>query len=420
MGSTNSRIIKSPAVKTIDLSPPSNFQAKIGQYLYEQNDLEKKHQRRWEKYLTKNQPLSSMIHSFKESKFHKGFPQKYRWECWKAVLKTSSNIKDYMSIPMTNDYAHDIYKDLDRTFPEHKYFNKSELGYYGQIALKRILNKFAHKYGKIGYCQGMNFITGFLLMVSGGKEVEVFAFLEAFYIKYTLEDFYTEDMKGLKHFLWIFDKTFESKFCKLYWHFKNEDISEDMWVLKFFLTIFTSTFPIEITVFIWDLILLDGFENIYRVVLAFLKMNQEKILKLSTFELLQFLNSPYQWHLVPQILLKKSRKIRLSRDKRDSFEREYKSMPCPSVEYLEVKKETKSVVSSPKITVQLVTEEPPVLFHKNKVATYNGYRQIINPFIVESTLDKSFSDSGRDDSFNAEDVLNNLVSENDWDNLYIR
>ena len=140
----------------------------------------------------------------------------------------TSNEQDYLFIPTKNDYANDIEKDIGRTFPKHLYFDKKYFGYIGQFALKRILSKFSHKYSKIGYCQGMNFIAGYLLLVSGGKESEVFQFMENLYSKFQLQDIFGKELKGLHYNLWIFDNIFKTQLCKLYWHFKNEEISEDM------------------------------------------------------------------------------------------------------------------------------------------------------------------------------------------------
>ena len=62
-------------------------------------------------------------------------------------------------------------KDLNRTFPNHPYFDLKKQGNFGQAALERVLGKFAGKHDSIGYCQGMNFLAGFLLMASGGSEI---------------------------------------------------------------------------------------------------------------------------------------------------------------------------------------------------------------------------------------------------------
>lgn len=69
---------------------------------------------------------------------------------------------------------HDIMKDLDRTFPVHPYFNKEHYGNTGQRALKNVLHSYSIYTPKVGYCQSMNFIMGFILSVNGGIEREAF------------------------------------------------------------------------------------------------------------------------------------------------------------------------------------------------------------------------------------------------------
>ena len=66
------------------------------------------------------------------------------------------------------EYNHTINKDLDRTFPEHPFFQKSAYGLIGQEQLGRVLKVYAQYNEKLGYCQGMNFVLAFLLMVNGG------------------------------------------------------------------------------------------------------------------------------------------------------------------------------------------------------------------------------------------------------------
>ena len=121
-----------------------------------------------------------------------------------------------------------IIKDIDRTFPEHNYFNKEKFGYYGQFSLMRVLGKFATAYPEISYCQGMNFIVGLLLMVSGGNEVESFCMLDAILYQFNIKEFFTENMPELKRFLVEFDSIFQSNCRLLYMHFMKNEISEDM------------------------------------------------------------------------------------------------------------------------------------------------------------------------------------------------
>lgn len=420
MGSTNSRLIHLSTVKDFDLTPPDNKNAKIGIFLYIPNDIEKKHTVYWEKCLTKLMRPQQIIKTIKERKLHKGFPQKFRWDTWCTLLKIRPNLQSYFSLPVSSEYYNDIEKDLDRTFPDHIYFDKHHYGYFGQSALRRLLHKFCSKFPSIGYFQGLNFITGFLLMVSGGIEAEVFAFLESFVSRFDLTDFFSKDMKGLNHSLYIFERIFENNLCKLYWHFKNEEISEDMWVFKFFLTFFTSSFQPHITVYCWDFLLLEGNDSMTRIVLSILKANQEKLLGYTTFEILSFFAGIGMSIAEPQRLLKKACRIKVNKEKKEGFEREYKSLPCNG-ELYKIKTESKQGCESPTVTIQMVTEEPPDFLMPRYKSVHNyGTRNVINPFLVDSAEKSGSGDSEIDDSFNAEDVLNNLVTESDWEGLYIR
>lgn len=415
MGSTTGKIVFVSKTKKFDFNGPSQSNAKIGIFLYEPNEREKRTKQCWQKDFNRNKTLGNVIENIKESKFHKGFPQAYRWEAWKRLLNVSTDLNYYIEIPRTTQFSSDIAKDIDRTFPKHPFFNTQVLGHFGQNALKRVLEKFSYKWPEVGYCQGMNFVVGFLLLVSGGNEVEVFFFLEKLFEKFNLIDFYAEDMKGIKNHLWIFEQVFEEKMNKLYWHFKDQDVIEDMWVLKMFLTLFTVNFPLSVTVFIWDLLILDGFESIYKVIINILEKNQEKLLRMNGLEILNFFNSTKAINYSAQTFLKQIRKVKISKGKLQ--DRECKSLPCPVILNLTSENEAKSETSSPKVTMQMVTEDPPVLITRNKGHHSSGIWKIINPFAMNSSESCDVSD--HNDSFNAEDVLNNLVTETDWDSMYI-
>ena len=80
-----------------------------------------------------------------------------------------------------------IDKDLDRTFPTHPYFSIQEKGGVGQKALRNILQAYAVYNSEVGYCQSMNFIAGFILMMSGSREKEAFWFFSSVLTKKSQE-----------------------------------------------------------------------------------------------------------------------------------------------------------------------------------------------------------------------------------------
>ncbi len=67
-------------------------------------------------------------------------------------------------------------KDLARTFPEHQFFKDGLYGDIGQKALLNVLLAFSVYDEKVGYCQSINFVVAFILLINGGNEKEAFWF----------------------------------------------------------------------------------------------------------------------------------------------------------------------------------------------------------------------------------------------------
>jgi len=62
----------------------------------------------------------------------------------------------------TSEYDHVILTDIGRTFPSHPYFSKGTK--QGQSSLYNILHAYAVADPDTGYCQGLSFLTGMLLI----------------------------------------------------------------------------------------------------------------------------------------------------------------------------------------------------------------------------------------------------------------
>lgn len=85
----------------------------------------------------------------------------------------------------------DIEKDVDRTFPEHAYFENSGMG---EAVLRRVLRAFAMHNPDIGYCQSLNFVAGMILILM--EEEEAFWLLVTIVDKLLPPDYYTKSMVG--------------------------------------------------------------------------------------------------------------------------------------------------------------------------------------------------------------------------------
>ena len=69
-----------------------------------------------------------------------------------------------------------IERDLHRTYPEQKIFQ--DKGGIGQQALNNILCAYANYDPEVGYCQGMGFIVGCLLIQIRHEELSFWAFVQ--------------------------------------------------------------------------------------------------------------------------------------------------------------------------------------------------------------------------------------------------
>jgi ABC-type microcin C transport system permease subunit YejB len=112
--------------------------------------------------------------------------------------------------------------------------------------------------------------------------------LDAIVEEFGLEGMYSEDMVGLKRFIFVFDKFFEEKLPTLRQHFANCDISEHMWVGKWIMTLFVNSFPKETVIRLWDCFFVKGMPFVYRVVLGLLKKLEDLLLVMDEGELAGF------------------------------------------------------------------------------------------------------------------------------------
>ena len=191
------------------------------------------------------------------SKVRKGPPSIYRWIAWKICLNYSKNFrigvyqKYLKEIPIA-EYVDNIDKDIERTFPDHPLFKSEKFGIVGKKMLHNILVAYSNYNPSIGYCQGMNFITAFLLINSGLREEEGFWVFTSI-----MENGYENDplkIKGIKGLylnflplLRLFNELYKLMFKEvnnnLFEFFQKMEIHELMYVDKWVLTLFIYSIP---------------------------------------------------------------------------------------------------------------------------------------------------------------------------------
>jgi hypothetical protein len=137
----------------------------------------------------------------------KGIPDSVRGEAWKRLarsnqLKTEHEPGTYESLLQQESPCEEqISRDINRTFPCHVLFH--DQGGLGQQVLYNVLKAYAVYNPNVGYCQGMGFIAGLLLMYMG--EEDVFWLLVRLCQDYQLEPLFLPDLPGLERCTYILD-----------------------------------------------------------------------------------------------------------------------------------------------------------------------------------------------------------------------
>ncbi|KAK0181177.1 hypothetical protein PV327_003483 [Microctonus hyperodae] len=175
---------------------------------------------------------------------------------------------------------HAILIDLGRTFPNHPFFS-SALG-PGQLALFNLLKAYSLLDHEVGYCQGLSFVAGVLLLHM--SEDQAFFLLRHLMFRRGLRKLYLPDMAALQLHLYQLSRLLRDRLPSVYNHFDKHEVSPTLYAAPWLLTLFASQFPLGFVTRVFDLLFLESSEVIFRVALALLEEHQEQLLLCESFE----------------------------------------------------------------------------------------------------------------------------------------
>jgi len=93
----------------------------------------------------------------------------------------------------------------------------------------------------LDYCQGMNFIAGFLFLTFGLDEAVGFAVLKEVIARRQMHDLFNTQLPMLKLNFYQMDRLISIVLPDLHSHFKNENVNSSYFSAPYFITLFTST-----------------------------------------------------------------------------------------------------------------------------------------------------------------------------------
>ncbi|WWD09014.1 hypothetical protein V865_007130 [Kwoniella europaea PYCC6329] len=219
-----------------------------------------------------------------------GIPPVIRGAIWQLMSSSKSTpleetYKALLKIPSTHEKA--IKKDLNRTFPNHKYYQDN--AGIGQEGLFMVVKAYSLYDPEVGYTQGLAFIVAALLL--NMPDEEAFCVLVRLMDSYNLRSHYTAEMRGLQLRLFQFDRLVEEILPLLHTHFVRQGVKSSIYAAQWFMTLFSYRFPLSLVYRVLDTVFAEGIEAIFRFSLALLKKSEDKLLELEFEQILNFLQS---------------------------------------------------------------------------------------------------------------------------------
>uniref|UniRef100_A0A7N6B4R1 TBC1 domain family member 4 n=1 Tax=Anabas testudineus TaxID=64144 RepID=A0A7N6B4R1_ANATE len=175
---------------------------------------------------------------------------------------------------------HAILVDLGRTFPTHQYFS-AQLG-AGQLSLYNLLKAYSLLDTEVGYCQGISFVAGVLLLHM--SEEQAFDTLKFLMYDLGIRRQYRPDMVSLQIQMYQLSRLLHDYHHELYNHFEEHEISPSLYAAPWFLTLFASQFPLGFVSRIFDFVFVQGTEVIFKVALCLLSSHEGEIVECDSFE----------------------------------------------------------------------------------------------------------------------------------------
>uniref|UniRef100_W4VR98 Putative gtp n=1 Tax=Corethrella appendiculata TaxID=1370023 RepID=W4VR98_9DIPT len=241
-----------------------------------------------------------------------GVPRSKRGEIWLFLSEQHSlntapidttNFPNYNTSYETllknlTEHQHAIFIDLGRTFPDHKYY-KDALG-VGQLSLFNLLKAYSILDPELGYCQGLGFICGVLLLHL--EEAQAFQMLKHLMFKRQMRTKYLPDMKQFQLQLYQLSRLLKDTIPELYFWFDENDISPTLYAAPWILTLFSSAFPLGFVTRVFDLLFLESFDIVFRVAISLLNEHKDELLKRDNFEdIMSYLKNVVP-NITPQVM----------------------------------------------------------------------------------------------------------------------
>ena len=245
-----------------------------------------------------NSKLKRIVYKNILRKYHNNLDIKRHIQIWKIILnynliKKKYNYKSILEvISKEKDPIYDLIElDCIRTsFQKNQQANQKKLCNILKVASKELPT--------VNYCQGMNHIAAFLLILCEENDEETFYLFISMLFATDYCGLINNDLLKLNSFFYCFGRLLNIMFPEMDNFLKNNNVSGGYFLSPWFITIFTNSYNeekekdnMEIILRILDLFLLSGWKAIFKIGISLIKNNAKHIFSLDYDQLVNYLNN---------------------------------------------------------------------------------------------------------------------------------
>jgi len=167
-------------------------------------------------------------------------------------------------------------KDVDRTFPGHAFFADPA----GLACLTRVLSAFAVHNPVIGYCQSLNFLAGFLLVVL--PEEHAFWVLEVLATEILPPHYFDDGLLGMFADQRVLAHLLGEVCPDVAAAVATAGIELHTVTVEWMMCLMCTALPTHTALRLWDVVWVCGVEAVFRVTLALFHANRARILSVTS------------------------------------------------------------------------------------------------------------------------------------------
>jgi len=216
-----------------------------------------------------------------------GFPNNMRGEIWSSLISPENRNLKGRYIALLNKKPivslHPMELDVKRTFSFIPKFTESQ-----ENRLYNVLKAYSLYDPEVGYCQGMSYLAGVLLLYIHDEAI-AFCLLADFMQKFHWRNLYIKEMPKLVEMINNLKKGIQERLPDLYKHFNKCEVNLFGVFSHLFLTIYTYAIPFDFGIRIFELFLIAGEKVLIECTMTILTIMKKRIMQHSILDVHEYM-----------------------------------------------------------------------------------------------------------------------------------